>query len=195
MSMSTMNPLADVQAEMDRAAAAGVALANAVTLATVDATGRPRARVVLIKGVDDVGVDFYTNYQSNKAADLAATPAASLAVYWHETLTQIRIAGTVEKVSAEASDAYFATRPRASQIGAWASDQSRPLASRDALLARVAEVEQRFAGRDVDRPPHWGGYRLLADDVELWHDGEARLHDRFRYRLRDGTWSRERLNP
>ncbi len=190
-----MNPLADVQAEMDRAAAAGVALANAVTLATVDATGRPRARVVLIKGVDDVGVDFYTNYQSNKAADLAATPAASLAVYWHETLTQIRIAGTVEKVSAEASDAYFATRPRASQIGAWASDQSRPLASRDALLARVAEVEQRFAGRDVDRPPHWGGYRLLADDVELWHDGEARLHDRFRYRLRDGTWSRERLNP
>ena len=191
----TADPFRTFQAEVARAAEAGVALANAVTLATVDPGGRPRARVVLVKGVDDRGVVFYTNYGSDKAADLDANPHAALAVYWHATLTQVRVAGPVERLTAAESDAYFATRPRGSQVGAWASDQSRPLGSMDLLRARVAEFEAKFAGGDVPRPPHWGGYRIVADDVEVWRDGEDRLHDRRRFRREGGVWVETRLNP
>ncbi|MEM1011569.1 MAG: pyridoxamine 5'-phosphate oxidase [Planctomycetota bacterium] len=171
-------------------------LPNAITLATVDAAGRPRARVVLLKEVDDRGVVFFSNYESDKSRDLEANPHAAVAVYWHETLTQVRVAGRVEKLTEAESDAYFATRPRGSQIGAWASDQSRPLEDFDDLKRRVAEVERQYEGQDVPRPPHWGGWRIVADDVEIWKDGEFRLHRRERYRLGvDGTWSMTLLNP
>ncbi|MEM7808658.1 MAG: pyridoxamine 5'-phosphate oxidase [Planctomycetota bacterium] len=171
-------------------------LPNAVTLATVDAEGRPRARVVLVKEVDDRGVVFFTNYESDKSRDLDGNPHAAVAVYWHETLTQVRVAGRVERLTDAESNAYFATRPRGSQIGAWASDQSRPLENFDDLKRRVAEVERQYEGQDVPRPPHWGGWRIVADDIEIWKDGEFRLHRRERYRLGDdGTWSMTLLNP
>jgi pyridoxamine 5'-phosphate oxidase len=189
------DPLQTFKDEMARAEAAGVELANAVTLATVDAQGLPRARVVLVKGIDEQGVEFFTNYQSDKAADLESRPHASIAVYWHRTLKQIRLTGPVEKLTDLENDAYFATRPRGSQVGAWASDQSRPLESMAALEARVAEVEKRFEGRDVPRPTHWGGYRLLADDVEIWTDGKYRLHERLRYRRQGDAWHGQLLNP
>ena len=189
------DPLRTFAAEMRRAAEAGVALPNAVTLATADAAGRPRARVVLVKDVDGRGVTFFTNYQSDKAADLDANPHAAFAVYWHETLTQVRVAGRVERLTPAESDAYFATRPRASQIGAWASEQSRPLASMGDLRAKATEFEVKFAGVDVPRPPHWGGYRVVAEEVEVWRDGEDRLHDRVRFRRDGDGWHGRRLNP
>ncbi len=187
-----MNPLDRVRQELQRPTRD---LPNAVTLATVDASGRPRARVVLVKGVDERGVVFFTNYESDKSADLTANPCAAMAVYWHETLMQVRVAGRVEKVTPAESDAYFASRPRGSQVGAWASEQSRPLDDFEDLKRRVAEVEATYPG-EVPRPPHWGGWRIVADDIEIWHDGEARLHRRERYRLGgDGTWSMTLLNP
>lgn len=165
-------------------------------LATSDADGRLSVRYVLFKDLDDEGFVFYTNYGSRKARDLAAHPRAAIAWHWWSTGEQVSVEGTVEKVSPERSDAYFASRPRGSQIGAWASDQSRPIESRDALVARVREAEARFEGRDVPRPPHWGGYLLRPDRIEFWHDGEFRLHDRFLYtRGPDGRWTARRLSP
>ncbi len=191
--MVDINPLDIVRRELARPTRD---LPNAVTLATVDADGRPRARVVLIKEVDDGGVVFFTNYESDKSRDLEANPYAAMAVYWHETLTQIRVSGRIEKVTAAESDAYFATRARGSQIGAWASDQSRPLPRFELLEERVAAMEQRFAGVEVPRPPHWGGWRIVADDIEYWTDGQSRLHRRERFkRSADGAWSMTLLNP
>jgi pyridoxamine 5'-phosphate oxidase len=187
-----MNPLDRVREEMARPTRD---LPNAVTLATIDVVGRPRTRTVLVKDVESNGIVFFTNYESDKSRDLKANPVASINVYWHETLMQITVSGRVDKVSEAESDAYFATRPRGSQIGAWASYQSQPLDSMSELKRRVAEVEREFEGRDVPRPPHWGGWRLIADDVEIWHDGESRLHRRERYRLDSGNWSMTLLNP
>ena len=187
------NPLDRVREELEKPTRD---LPNAVSVATVGADGRPHNRVVLVKGVDERGVVFYTNYESDKSRDLEAHPYAAMAVYWHETLMQVRVSGPVEKASAAESDAYFASRPRGSQIGAWASHQSRPLDDFQELKDRVAAFEAEFEGREVPRPPHWGGWRIVADDVEIWHDGEARLHRRERYRLgEDGTWSMTLLNP
>ena len=191
----TADPLDQFAAEHRRAAEAGVELPTAITLATVDARGRPRARMVLFKDVDGRGVTFFTNYQSDKAADLEAIPFAALCVYWHPTRKQFRIAGPVERLTEAESDAYFATRPRGSQIGAWASEQSRPLASIDELKAKVTEFEAKFEGRDVPRPPHWGGFRVLAEEVEIWTEGEYRLHDRRRFVREADGWVETRLNP
>ena len=168
---------------------------NAMTLATVDDRGRPAARIVLLKEVDDRGFVFFTNYESRKAKDLAAHPFAALVAFWEPLHRQVRIEGAVEKIDADASDAYFASRPRGSQLGAIASPQSRPIASREALAQLVVAAEQAIGAADPVRPAHWGGYRLIPDMIELWQGQPSRLHDRVRY-LRDGErWQRDRLAP
>ena len=189
--------VATFRALLDEATRAGEPEPTAMTLATADATGRISARVVLLKNVDEAGFCFYTNYHSAKAAQLAAHRQAALCLLW-KTLrdgVQVRIEGEIEKVDAVESDAYFASRARLSQIGAWASLQSQTLPARDDLDARVAEFERKFAGGPVPRPPHWGGYRLKPDLLEIWYGQRARLHDRVRYDLVDGAWSKRLLYP
>ncbi|MDT4948415.1 MAG: pyridoxamine 5-phosphate oxidase [Pseudonocardiales bacterium] len=180
----------------DAAADPAVVEANAIQLATADASGRPAVRTVLAKGIDERGIVFYTNYESAKAEDLDANPFGAAVFAWLPHERQVRIAGPVTKVDRAETEAYFATRPRESQIGAWASPQSQVVASRGALDQIVAETEDRFAGVDIPPPPHWGGYRITPESVEFWQGRHGRLHDRIRYR-RDGTdgWCRERLAP
>jgi pyridoxamine 5'-phosphate oxidase len=168
---------------------------NTMTLATVDARGYPSARIVLIKGVDERGFVFFTNYESRKGLDLAANPHASLLFYWIELERQVRVEGTVVKTNAEESDTYFHSRPLGSRIGAWASEQSRPIESRALLEAREKSFSERF-GDNPPRPPHWGGYRLVPETVEFWQGRPSRLHDRILYtRLSAGGWRISRLSP
>ncbi len=174
----------------------GLANPDAAFLATVGADGAPDGRIVLVKELRADGFVFFTNRNSPKGRDLDERPEANLTFFWDGLGRQIRIAGSVAPVSDEESDAYFATRGRGSQIGAWASDQSRPLGGRAALEDRVREHEAEFAGRDVMRPPHWGGYRVAPRRIEFWQAAESRLHDRFEYqRAADGGWSITRLYP
>jgi pyridoxamine 5'-phosphate oxidase len=168
---------------------------NAMTLATVDARGRPRARMVLLKQADARGLTFYTNLESAKARELAAHPHAALVLYWPELHRQVRIEGRVARLRAAESDAYFATRPRGAQLGAWASPQSRVVATRAALEQRMAAARDRFAGADVPRPPHWGGFRLLPRAIEFWQGRPDRMHDRLRSTRGGGRWRRARLAP
>lgn len=191
------NPIRQFQKWYDEVLAAEVSEQDATSmiLATATSDGRPSARVVLLKNVDDRGLVFYTNYQSRKGRDLDENPQASLLFYWPRVWRQVRIEGTVEKVSNAESDEYFQTRPLGSKLGAWASDQSEVVDSRETLEGHFAEIEKRF-GEDVPRPPHWGGYRLKPNAIEFWQGRENRLHDRLRYRLqKDGTWVIERLGP
>ena len=168
---------------------------NAMALATVDASGQPSVRMVLLKGHGPDGFVFYTNRESRKAADLAAVPKAGLLFHWKSLRRQIRIDGTVERVGDAESDAYFATRGRDSRLGAWASDQSRPLDTRETFEARFAAMQVRFEGQDVPRPPHWGGYRVVPDRIEFWQDRAHRLHER-RLFTRDGDgWTEGLLYP
>jgi pyridoxamine 5'-phosphate oxidase len=167
----------------------------AMTLATATPDGRPSCRVVLLHGADARGFVFYTNYNGRKARELQANPHAALCFYWPWTEEQVRIEGTVTQVSADESDAYFRTRPRGSQIGAWASRQSEVIASRDELLARVREVEARYEGREVPRPPHWGGYRLLPQRIEFWKAEPYRLHHRTLYERAASGWTVSLLSP
>ncbi len=170
---------------------------EAMALATVDAAGLPDVRVVLLKSADERGFVFYTNEQSAKGAELAANPKAALVLHWKSIRRQVRVRGPVERVSDAEADAYFTTRSRLSQIGAWASDQSRPLDSRAAFEARVAEAERRFAGKEVSRPPHWGGYRVVPVQIEFWMDQPYRLHDRVKFTREGagGAWRKTRLYP
>lgn len=178
------------------AVAAGQPEPEAMALATSTAGGLPSVRFVLLRDFDRHGFVFYTNRRSRKGRELAANPVASLVFRWHLVGRQVRAAGAVVEVDDEQSDAYFAGRPRGSQIGAWASEQSRPVAGRRELDARTAEMEARFAGGPVPRPPWWGGYRLAPDEIEFWQQGTFRLHDRFVYRLGPGdSWSCQRLFP
>lgn len=173
---------------------------TAVVLSTValgaDGTSRPRSRTVLLKGRDSRGFVLYSNLDSAKGQEIAATPQAALLMPWYPLQRQVRIEGPVERLSAEESDAYFTQRPRGSQLGAWASQQSRPVGSREELEAQYAEAEARFEGADVPRPPHWGGIRVVPERIEFWQGRENRLHDRLAYALRaDGSWHRTRLQP
>jgi pyridoxamine 5'-phosphate oxidase len=172
-----------------------VELPEAMTLATVDGGGAPDARMVLLKGVDERGFRLFTNLESNKALQIAASPRAALVVYWRELDRQVRVRGPISELGEDESDAYFATRPRDSQLGAWASPQSRPLASRTELDQRLDEVETRFADRDITRPPHWGGFVVEPEEVEFWQGRIGRLHDRFRYAREHNEWRIERLAP
>lgn len=168
---------------------------NAMTLATVDSAGGPNARVVLLRGVDARGFVFFTNYESCKGRELAALPRAALVFWWPELERQVRIRGDVSRVSAEESDAYFATRPRGHKLGAWVSAQSAGIANRAVLEARLAELEREYPDEVVPRPPHWGGYRVSPDEIEFWQGRTNRLHDRLIYRRTAGAWRMERLAP
>jgi len=193
------DPLAHFGRWMADAQASSTAEPTAVVLSTVGSDGRPSARTVLLKGVSGGGFVVFTNYDSRKGREVAAQPFAALTFTWAELSRQVRVEGRVERTSGAESDAYFATRPRGSQIGAWASPQSETIVDRDELVARVDEVSARFEGTDViPRPPHWGGLRLVPDRIELWQGRADRLHDRLVYLLDDSAasgWRIERLAP
>ena len=174
--------------------AAGLADPTGVVVATVQPDGSIRQRFVLLKGVSEDGFIFFTNYNSDKAAALAQNHRSSMLFPWNELDRQVSVSGKVEKIAESDSDAYFAARPRASQIAAWTSQQSQPIASRAALEAQYQATLERFDGNDVARPPHWGGFRLVPERIEFWQGGEDRLHDRFVYQYANG-WNRLRLQP
>ena len=189
------DPLVQFRRWYDEAAAAGVRAPEAMALATSTSDGAPSLRMVLLKGADERGFAFYTGYVSRKASELDSNPRAALLFYWDPLGRQVRIEGTVERVAENESDAYFATRPRGAQLAATASKQSSVLANRDEIDSRVAELDHDYTARDVPRPEHWGGYRLVPDIYEFWQHREDRLHDRLRYRRADGSWAIERLSP
>jgi pyridoxamine 5'-phosphate oxidase len=191
----TDHPLQLFDAWFAEAERAGVEMPQTMTLATASAGGAPSARMVLLKGADDEGFVFYTGYASRKGAELAENPRAALVFYWQALGKQIRVEGPVERVPAAESAAYFATRPRGSQLAAWASRQSSPLESRDELEERYAELEREHEGREVPLPPHWGGYRLRPEAIEFWEHRDNRLHDRTRYTRARAGWRAERLSP
>jgi pyridoxamine 5'-phosphate oxidase len=168
---------------------------NAMILATATRDGRPSARTVLLKGYDERGFVFYTNYEGRKASELEANPACALLFYWGELERQVRIEGRAVRLSGEESDAYFASRPRGSRLGAWASEQSRPVENRSILEERVKALEAEYEGREIPRPAFWGGYRVQPDSIEFWQGRENRLHDRLVYGRIGGGWKMQRLQP
>ena len=168
---------------------------NAMQVASVDADGLPDVRTVLLKGFDQRGFVFYTNFESAKGRQILASRKAALVFHWKSRRRQVRARGDVEVVADDEADAYYRSRPRGSRIGAWASEQSRPLASREELLERTRQLTERYEGRDIPRPPHWGGLRIRPRTFEFWQDGEFRLHDRIAFAAGDGGWTGRRLNP
>ena len=189
------DPFVEVRRWVAVAVDGGIPNPNAMTLATVDERDRPAARLVLLKEIDDRGFVFYTSYDSRKARDMAVHAYAALILYWEPLHRQIRIEGSVEKISGAESDAYFASRPRGSQLGAIASPQSEVLPSREVLERKVAALAAQYGAGAIPRPLNWGGYRVVPDMIELWQGQPSRLHDRVRYRLANGGWIRERLAP
>ena len=190
-----MHPIKQFESWFAEAQAAGVAMPEAVCLATADADGRPSARMVLFKGVADEGLTFYTNYTSRKAEQIAANPHAALVFHWVEMERQMRFEGRVAKLDAERSDAYFASRGRGSRLSAWASRQSQTVDDRQQLERQYAEIVERFEGQEVPRPDFWGGYLLTIERAEFWVGREHRFHDRQEFRLVDGVWTERRLQP
>jgi pyridoxamine 5'-phosphate oxidase len=182
-------------ATLQQAKSAAIEEPTAMTVATVGTDGRPSARTVLLKDVDRRGFVFYTNLRSRKARQLAVNPRAALTFYWQPMREQVLVEGRVEPVADAEADAYWRTRPRLSQIGAWASLQSEPLDARGTLEARLAACEAEYAGREVPRPPHWSGYRVAPDLIEFWSARPGRLHDRVRYAVMDGDWRRSLIYP
>ena len=189
------DPHALFEAWLAEAEASEPSDANAMTVATVAADGRPSARIVLLKGHDARGFVFYTNLESRKGQEIAGQPVAALLFHWKTLGRQVRVEGALTPVTAEEADAYFASRHRMSRIGAWASDQSRPLESRAVLEARVAEMERRFDNQDPPRPDHWSGFRVEPARIEFWQDGAYRLHDRIVYTPDGDRWRTQRLFP
>jgi pyridoxamine 5'-phosphate oxidase len=179
----------------DEAMDSEVEVVNAMTLATADYKGRPSSRIVLLKGVDERGFQFYTNYNSRKGKELLANPYCSLTIFWNELERQVRITGKATKLPKEESDEYFHSRPRESQIGAWASHQSESLSSRKELKERYDHLEAKFDGQEVPLPEYWGGFVVAPEEIEFWQGRPNRLHDRFVYHLENGDWNYKRLNP
>jgi pyridoxamine 5'-phosphate oxidase len=189
------NPLAEFARWFDEALEAKVMEPNAMTLATATPAGAPSARIVLLKGFDERGFVFFTDYRSQKGSELEGNPAAALVFYWPELERQVRITGRASRIGREESEAYFGTRPRASRISAWASHQSQVIASRKELDARIPEIEARHPGENVPLPPYWGGFRVLPSTIEFWQGRTSRLHDRIRYVRESQGWKIERLSP
>ena len=189
------DPVVQFNAWFEETLAAGLHEPNAMIVATAAANGRPSARTVLLKGYDERGFVFYTNYEGRKARELDANPACALLFYWGELERQVRIEGCASRISNEESDAYFASRPRGSRLGTWASEQSRPVEDRRVLEERVRDLEAEYEGRGVPRPPFWGGYRVAPDTIEFWQGRENRLHDRLVYSRVGDDWWIDRLQP
>ena len=190
------DPLQLIRAWFDEAVAEGLFEPDAMALATASRDGRPSVRIVLLKGIDDRGLRFFTNYGSRKGRELEENPRAAVTIHWATMHRVVRAEGPVERLSPEESDAYFASRGRESRLGAWASKQGTPIPGRAALDAAFAEAAERYPGEDVPRPDYWGGYRLLPEAIELWQGRDNRLHDREHFLLEpDGTWRSERLSP
>jgi pyridoxamine 5'-phosphate oxidase len=191
------DPIVQFRRWFEDAEGEGIRLANAIALATADADGSPSVRHVLLRGFDERGFVFYTNYESRKGRQLAQNPRGAFTIFWRELDRQVCVTGDVEPTSREESDVYFRSRPREARIGAWASRQSEVIESRDRLMEQFAEAETHYPGEDIPLPPYWGGYRLTPETVEFWHGRAFRLHDRLRY-TRDapaGRWRLERLSP
>jgi pyridoxamine 5'-phosphate oxidase len=192
---TSSNPFEQYAIWFEEALAAEILDPYAACISTVNKLGQPSSRMVYIRDVIDEGFVFYTNYKSSKATDIEANNLGSFNIFWGELERQIRINGTIEKVSAEISDAYFNARPRASQLGAWASSQSKELSSRDELTEELESITKQFEGKAVTRPPHWGGYRLIPSVMEFWQGRPSRLHDRIVYTKINDKWERSRLSP
>ena len=190
------DPISEVRRWYEEAVAEGLFEPDAMALATASPDGMPSVRIVLLKGIDDRGLRFFTNYGSRKGRELDANPRAAVTIHWATMHRAVRAEGAVERLGQEESDAYFASRGRASRLGAWASKQGTPIPDRSALEAAFAAADERYPGEDVPRPEYWGGYRLVPDAVELWQGRENRLHDRVHWiREPDGGWRSERLSP
>lgn len=192
---SSQNPVELFQEWLKQASTTEPNDPEAMALATVGVDGQPSVRMVLLKNVDQKGFYFYTNMESRKGRELAAMPKAALCFHWKSQLRQVRVEGVVETIPAPIVDAYFKTRHYLSRLGAWASRQSQPLESREALETKVAEYEKKFTGQEIPRPPHWSGFCLVAEKIEFWQQGESRLHDRFLFTRAGSGWNLCRLNP
>lgn len=193
--LDPLDPIAEFRVLFARISQDAPTDPTAMSLATADASGAPSVRMVLLKGVDERGFLFFTNYASRKGRELTENPRAALCLHWAWVEVQVRIEGAIERLPVAESDAYFATRPRGHQLGAWASAQSQPLPSRFALLRRVIATESRHLGRAIPRPPHWGGYLLRPHAIEFWQGKKSRLHERRHFLLAEGKWRCERLSP
>jgi pyridoxamine 5'-phosphate oxidase len=189
------SPFIQFQRWFDQAVNAELPEPNAMTVATASKDGIPDARIVLLKAVDDRGFTFFTNYNSAKGKELEANPQAALVFLWTELERQVRIVGSVEKITSEESDGYFFSRPHNSRLGAWASEQSEVIPNRDVLEENLAALKREYENREVPRPPHWGGFRVIPRTVEFWQGRSSRLHDRLRYRFQNGAWVIDRLSP